>query len=294
MTTEAPDERTLAYHHPDNPQFSLVHVTGDEGQHEQQVRQFDADETLEIRPLQDRVDDSDAYLIYASDAPAEPFADFETEAELVEWIRTTFSPDDLQIVLAVYRAFRGVLKERDADDGLELYKRMELEEIPGIVNGIEWRQSVPEVGAELLSEFVLVHPMPNTNHRTGISLLDRYLTSMDPSFSMPDTGIDGEWYTWARDYIHDSKRLLTLRNRLALFQYAVPLGYDTVERKEGLRIDLAEIDFGETDSATFERQHRQRTREFVRTLLDEAGATHLEDVEDDGKEAFVARLRAET
>jgi prophage maintenance system killer protein len=294
MTDHDVNEQKLAYHHPENPQYSLVHVTDDEDRHVQRVRDLEEEDELDIRTERDCVGDTDTHLIYATDAPGDPLAEFETEAEFVAWIRESFSQDDLQIVLAVYRAFRGVLEERSGTiDELTLYKQMELERIPDVVNRVEWRQPVPEVAADLLSAFILAHPMPNTNHRTGISLLDRYLTSIDSSFAMPDTGVDDEWYDWASGYIHDSKRLLTLRNRLSLFQYAAALGYETAERKEGIIINLTEIDFDTADSDIYERQHRERTRTFVETLLEQADATHLLSVEDNGKEAFVARLRAD-
>ncbi|WP_254544887.1 hypothetical protein [Halomarina pelagica] len=39
---------------------------------------------------------------------------------------------------------------------------MDLENISDVLNRVEWKQPVPDVGAELLSYFILAHPMPNT------------------------------------------------------------------------------------------------------------------------------------
>lgn len=169
---------------------------------------------------------------------------------------------------------------------------MNLEAIPDILNRVEWRQSVPEVGAELLSRFILAHPMPNTNHRTGIGLLDRYLSSYDETFAMPDTGEDDRWYDWVRDYIHDSKRLLTLRNYYPVLQWAARYGYDAVERKEGIRIEFETLNFDRDDYRDYYTdRHLDRSRRFVNTVLEETQTTHLREKIDDGKRAFGDRLR---
>lgn len=291
---DSSDASVLDYHLPSDTQFSLSHVTDDREAHNEERDRLRAVDGTDVQTREEDLAGKVAYLIYTNEAPDGVLADFDTEEEILDWIRSEFSTDDLQIVLAVFRGFRGVLDEREATaDTLTLYKQMELERIPDIVNRVEWRQPVPEVAADLLSTFVLVHPMPNTNHRTGISLLDRYLTAMDPSFKLPDTGVDGEWFAWARDYIYASKRLLTLRRNLYVFGYAADIGYERVRRKEGIEIGLIDIDFETATPESYARKHRNRTREFVDTLLTEAGATHLQGEIDDRKRAFVDRLRAD-
>ncbi len=290
-----PAPPVLEYHHPDDQQLSLRHVTGDEDRHQRQVSVIRDDDDLEYRTAQETIDDTVAYLIYTTDAPEEALPDFDTETGLVEWLHERFTSDDLQVVLAVYRAYRGILEEKaETGDDLTLYKQMQLEKIPRIMERVEWGQPVPAVGAELLSGFILAHPMPNTNHRTGISLLDRYLTSINETFRMPETGEEGEWYPWVVDFIHGSKRLLTLRRKLPMFRYAAELGYRTVQRKEGITIDLTVIDLERTDAFEhYSERHLERTREFVDTLLEHADADALEDEIDDGKRAFVDRLRTD-
>lgn len=285
----------LEYHHPDDQQFSLRHVTGDEDQHRRQVAGLRDEANLELRTVQEPVDRSIAYLIYTNDAPKEALPDFEAETELVQWLREHFNKDDLQIVLAVYRAYRGILEEKaEKGNELQLYKQMQLEKIPSVIERVQWGQPVPEVGTELLSGFILAHPMPNTNHRTGISLLDRYLTSIDGTFTMPETGEEGEWYSWVADFIHESKRLLTLRRKLTVFRYAAALGYRTVRRKEGIAIDLTQIDLDREGAFEYySGRHLERTREFVDNLLEQADAGALRNEIDDGKQAFVDRLRAD-
>jgi len=279
----------LDYHLPADTQFSLQHVTDDREVHEQAAQDL-RDDDYEVRTVEDDFGGRTALLIYAKDAPDDPLAAFDSEDEFAQWIHDHFDVDDLPLVLAVFRAYRGIIEEKaDAADQLDLYKQMELEAIPAIVDKVEWGQAVPDVGAELLSRFILRHPMPNTNHRTGITLLDRYLTSIDDSFAMPDTGEEGEWYQWAEAFILDSKRLLTLRRKSQVFQYAAAVGYEAVRRKEGITIDFDRSDpFGH-----YTREHLERTREFVDTLLEEADAVHLHERVDDGKRVFVERLRAD-
>jgi hypothetical protein len=221
--------------------------------------------------------------------------EWETEDEIRAWLRETFDSETLPIVLAVWRAYRGVLDEEQATGNeLELYKQMQLEKIPDIVERVEWGQSVPTVGAGLLSTFIRVHPMPNTNHRTGISLLERYLSSVAPTFQMPPTGETDEWYEWAADYVHESKRLLTLRRKLPLCRYAAAVGYERLQRKEGVEIDLTTIDLDRSDYFEhYSIAHHERTREFVDELLKQADAMALRNQTDDGKQAFVDRLRAD-
>lgn len=296
--TDGDDRPVLDYHHPDDPQFGLRHVTDDKERHQDALADLrgDADEDgIEIRTQLESVNGMTAYLVYTKEAPEEPFPEFKTDEEIVTWLQKWFDTDDLPIVLTVFRIFRGILEEK-ADHGneLQLYKQLQFEKLPEVIDRVEWRQSVPAVGSKLLSNFILAHPMPNANHRTAITLLDRYLTSIDPDFEMPDPGEEGEWYPWAADFVHASKRLLTLRRDVPKFRYAAAIGYELVQRKEGITIDLDDVDLDHDDHRNYYReQHCQRAREFVDVLLEHADAETLQSVTDDGKEAFVARLRAD-
>lgn len=289
------DDRVLEYHYPADHQYSLAHVTDDCERHEQQLADFAADDAYTTQTVVDKMGNSTVYLIYTNTAPDTALPEWETEDEIRAWLRETFDPETLPIVLAVWRAYRGVLdEEQAAGNELELYKQMQLEKIPDIVERVEWGQPVPAVGADLLSGFIRAHPMPNTNHRTGISLLERYLSSVATTFQMPPTGETGEWYEWAVDYVHESKRLLTLRRKLPVCRYAATVGYERLRRKEGVEIDLTSINLERSDYFEhYSTAHHERTREFVDELLDQADATALREQTDDGKQAFVDRLRTD-
>ncbi|WP_330630804.1 hypothetical protein [Halocatena halophila] len=109
---------------------------------------------------------------------------------------------------------------------------------------------------------------------------------------MPATGEEDQWYKWVREFIYDSKRILTLRNQLPLLQWAHQYGYECAERKEGIQITLWEIDTDRADHRSYYAdRHLDRTRKFVETALEAADATHLQQETDDGKRAFGDRLR---
>jgi prophage maintenance system killer protein len=282
----------LPYHHPVDKQFSLVFVTDDRATFVDRLREERNKDDVDAKQFIDSVDGGTRYAVFTdTHRSADSVPSFDDTDELRRWLRSEFN-DDLPVINAIYTFFDELMStKREQGDPLEAYKQIELEKIPEILDSVEWRQTVPEVGAELLSEFVLTHPMPNTNHRTGIILLDRYLRSFDDEVSIPDTGETGEWYDWASNYVEDSKRLLTLRRRYRIFRYAEQLGYDTVKRKHGVMIPFEEYDIHRPDAFEhFTRAHLKRTERFVQTVLEKTEATHLLDVEDDGKRAFVSRL----
>lgn len=111
---------------------------------------------------------------------------------------------------------------------------------------------------------------------------------------MPETGEQGQWYTWIREFIYESKKLLTLRRKTPILRYASEMGFDAIERKEGVQIFLDDYDLNRSDyQEYYANQHRQRTEAFVNALLNKANAEELFEQKDDGKEQFLRRLRAD-
>lgn len=287
------DTPILQLHHPADPQVTLRFITDDKRKRLQKTTELSENPDIEIAMIEETLGEETIYLLYTRTLFEAAYPDFETDEEVIEWMNTEFSEDDLQVLIAVIEIFDGILTEKeDQNAEFSTYKRMDLEKLPGVLNRVQWRQSVPEVGAELLSYFILAHPMPNTNHRTGIGLLDRYLTPYDESFIMPDTGEEGQWYEWAREYIYDSKRILTLRTQLPLLRWGHRYGYEVAARKEGIEIDLGDVDLEREDYREYyTTRHLDRSRIFVETALDAADAIYLSGETDDGKRAFVDRLR---
>jgi len=292
MTDDAP---VLQLHHPADNRFSLRFLSDDKQARSEKASQLSEQSDIEMAIADETVNGETIHLLYTRTLFDAAYPEFESEEDVIEWFDTEFSEGDKQVLFAVIDIFDGILTEKEEQGAsFATYKKMDLEKIPDVLNRVEWRQLVPEVGAELLSGFILAHPMPNTNHRTGIGLLDRYLTSYDGDFTMPDTGEEGRWYQWAREFIYDSKQILTLRNQLPLLKWAQEYGYEHAERKEGIRINLTEIDLDRDGYRSYYTQsHLDRSRAFIETALKEADATHLLDERDDGKRAFVDRLRGE-
>lgn len=292
MTSQGP---VLQYHDPKDSRYSLHFITDDKGALARQISTLHRESDLKTITHEERIRGKTIYLLYSKIPFEQAYPGFETTEEVIEWFDEKFSRSDKQILFAVLEIFDGILAEKEEQgENFSTYKAMEYERISEILNRVEWGQEVPVVGAEILSHFILVHPMSNTNHRTAIGLLDRYLTSYDDDFEMPDTGEEGRWYSWAAAYIHDSKRTLTLRRNFQLFQWAKKYGYKAVNRKEEITISFEKIDFDLNDPHTYyTEQHLQRSRRFVETLLNEADAVHLHERIDDGKRAFADRLRAE-
>lgn len=179
----------LHYHHPERDQYSLYFISGDKTARDKRAIELTRESDVTFIDEVDQVDGEQVYLLYIKNAPDSVVPGFEGEKEVIEWLEKQFTTDEQQVVNTVIKIFDEILTEKEEEGhSFSTYKRMDLEEVPTVLNRVEWRQQVPEVAAELLSHFILAHPMPNTNHRTAIVLVDRYLTSIDESFNMPDTG----------------------------------------------------------------------------------------------------------
>jgi prophage maintenance system killer protein len=242
----------LPYHDLEDSRYSLEFVTDDKGAIAGRISELHTESDVESIVREEQIDGNSIYLLYSKVPFERAYPDFETDEEVIAWFDERFSDDDKQVLFAVVEIFDGIITEKEEQEGaFSTYKAMEYERITDILNRVQWRQAVPDVGAELLSQFILIHPMSNTNHRTAIALLDRYFTSYDENFEMPDTGEEGRWYSWAVEYIHDSKRILTLRRNLPLFCWAKKYGYEAVERKEGIRISFRDIDFDIDDPYSY-------------------------------------------
>lgn len=172
-----------------------------------------------------------------------------------------------------------------------MVKKPDLSEIVEQVDKVQWRQSVPVVGGNLLSNLITGHGLPNANHRTSISFLETYLQTFDPTFEIPDTGVDGEWYDWSADFVQESKRLLMLSRKSPMFQYLVQWGCDFVRRKNGDDVRLMDYRIGVDDPHSyFCRKHQELCIRFIYKIIERAGHETLQKKEDPGKSVFVDRL----
>lgn len=285
--------RILQYHLPDDPRYSIAYIDDNIERSKSKREQLEDNPDIDVVGGKVPVGDNEVYHIYTQNNPDRYIRRIDGDEGIEEWLES-LSQDDAQFIRLTYDSFEGVLNTVDNNNiSFDLYKRMQHRKIAEIPNKVQWRQSVAEVGGELLSRFILAHPMPNSNHRTALGILDRYLASYDPEFRMPDTGKDQSWYPWASDFIFDSKRILTLRRKLRLLQRARECGYDRVRRKDGAEIDLHEINFNRQNyTRHYRREHMNRSEEFVKLLLERTESEHLKETQDEGKGVFIDRLKA--
>lgn len=199
------------------------------------------------------------------------------------------------LLLTVIDAFNRVQDEWE-EDGIEVkwYKEPELDVILETIDQVQFGQSVPVVGGELLSLFITNHPLPNANHRVAISLLETYLSMYDSGFEMPNTGVTGEWFDWAENFVYKSKRLMTLARKLGLLNKLQDCGCEQVVRDGDNVIRFEDHDFSVQNYFEYyaENLHRQESIGFVHGVLDRTDNAHLLNLEDDGQRAFLDRLSA--
>lgn len=196
-------------------------------------------------------------------------------------------------VESVIDAFSGVEDEwEESGQELRWYKEPSIEDIRRVLHRVDFCQPVPDVGGELLSKFITTHPLPNANHRVALSVLELYLQTFDQNFELPDTGITGEWFDWAEEYVFESKVLMTLARKCELLSYLREWGCEAVVRDGDNRIVFDEYDLAVDDSFRYYAgsEHLAQSKVFVKAILDRTNQIDLMEREDDGKEAFLSRL----
>lgn len=131
---------------------------------------------------------------------------------------------------------------READE-FQLYKEFEPQKIQQALDHVSWGAPLPNAAGEVMSNLILRHSLPNANHRTGIAMLQFCIESVDPGFEMPRTHVDDDtWREWVDPYIVDSKRIITVRRNNLRFKQLEELGVDLVERKDGIKLRLADYE----------------------------------------------------
>jgi len=224
------------------------------------------------------------------------YAAYDHPKRIPEGWENEVPEEDLPLIDAVISTFLGVSQDWEAkEEPLNWYKKFDPPRISDALSNVEWRQRVPVVGGEIVSELIRKHSLPNANHRTAIAFLRTYLNSIaqgsDPDLPAAGT-YEGEWYTWAERYVHESKRLLLLRRKTGLLAHAKAVGFSEVTRKSGIRIDLHAYDFEEENvENAAKRDHRELWVQFVEEVLDRSEMPELTKETDPGKGTFVQRLR---
>ena len=259
----------IPYHHPDDEQYSLAYVTTDRDE-----ITTDADDAIiERYQLAEPV-----FVLYLNTGTSGTVDDIDDEFEAV---LDAMAEDDRIFTLRFLQTFEGVIEEKqlEEDELLEIYKQIELEEVPDAIDRVDWSASVVDVAGQLCSTLILKHPLPNANHRTSIAMAEWYIESADPTFSFPELATtDHDWQSWVDPYIVESKRLLTVRRNVRSFRLLQGWGCETILRKGGIEITLSEYELDMDQSAAYAHygeRHTELCVEFMSESVERTGHEHL-------------------
>jgi len=204
------------------------------------------------------------------------------------------SESDIVLADALIVSFTGVMETwQENGNPLNWYKKPEPSQFGAAFERVEWRQTVPKVAGEIMSNLIWTHALPNANHRTAVAFIRTYLQSVanDTTGEIPSAGnYDGEWFDWAKEYIYESKRLLLLGRKRRLLKYAKAQGVETVTRKGGVEVNLTAHEFNRETKHKAKTGHRNRCISFSQDLIERSDYDLLDAI-DPGKRTFVDRLR---
>jgi len=279
---------SVQYHHPENKHMSIEFINTSKKKVEKRSDKLEGSETDVLSYSLDE----EVYVLYAGSEPPESAEKVEMDPNtLTAKVEDSTRP----IVLRSLQAFVSVLenKQIQEDERLRAYKQLEPDAIPQALDRVDWNGTVAEVGGRLMSNLILRHPFPNANHRTSLTMLERYVTANRDAFDMPKMHTaDYEWKEWADEYIRDSKRILTVRRNAPRFFHLARLGCESIVRKGGIEIELDQWDLTRDLNEAHEQyavKHERLCEEFAERILHRQSI--VESTEDGlGKRAFAEYL----
>lgn len=270
--------------------LSLCYITPSRERAEEVVADHELgadDATLVVTDIDQYTFNSEVYAVYAAESHRRQFPD--------GWDRG-LSQNDIILVDSVINTFRGVQQEWEKlGSPLNYYKKPDPRKTCDAFDDVRWRQDVATVGGEIMSSLIKTHALPNANHRTAVAYLRTYLQSVaetsDPNF-IAAGNYQGDWFEWARKHVHESKRLLLLRRKPDLLQYAKSFGVEKIYRKSGIEINLSAHNFEQQDIRSIaDEGHCNRCIQLAADLIERSDYPELKHRTDDGRRAFVDRLR---
>ena len=278
-------DRLVYYHHPSAQNFSLTFSSKSVADLIDRQNEADGETKLMCYPF-----DKPIYVLYQGTATTETVSEVQFD---VDWLKDRLRDQPRGTTVVTFRLMellQAASEVRD-DDDFRLYKDFEPDQIHSAIENVSWGESLPVVAGELMSNLILKHALPNANHRTGIAMLQFCIDSVDSTFEMPSTHVDDQtWKAWVDPYIVDSKRLLTVRRNNVRFQHLQDLGVDSVERKGGIQIRLADydLDMHWRDALTeYARRHEAHCVAFAEEVLERAGRSELQDRSGPTKVEFI-------
>lgn len=272
------------YHHPEDSQYSLAYVTQDRDE----ITTSGQDAIIEQYDL-----DEEFFVLYTNRGTSGTVEDLDDEFEDV---LAEMSPQNRTITVRLLQIFEEIIEEKELEEDakLDIYKQIELERIPDALARVGWTGTAVDVAGQLMSTLILKHALPNANHRTSISMAQWYLESIETGFSFPNFATEEyDWKTWVNGYITESKRLLTVRRNTTAFSLLSEWGCDTVIRKNGIEIILAEYDLDLTRSEAYVYYgdvHTELCTDFLIESVTRAGHDELITTKSISKAEFVSFL----
>ncbi len=279
---------------PGDKQFSLDFVNLDPDEIVSQIVDYGDDIAVKVQAYDI---DEEFYVIYRSRVSEKSVRDIDFD---LKELLTEMSDNNGVIVVRLLEIYRALIAQNEKEKGVpvEAYKSIDLNALPDILNRTSWDGSATDVAGRLASNLILKHPLPNTNHRTAVALVQFYLRRLNTDFAMPETSIkvDPEtydWQEWVNEYINESKRFLTIRRNNVLFKHLYSLGARTLERKHGIEIDLTvyELDMYPSEAKiVYAEKHEELWIEFVEQAVERAGYLWLQETPGLSKDEFARKI----
>lgn len=256
----------VRYHHPDRNHMSIDFVHPDRSSVEAKADELDESETDVLSyDLDER-----AYVLYAGSEAPKSAEEVEMDPQR---LASEVEAPTRTILIRSLQAFQAVVEDKrmEEDERLRAYKQLELEGVVDALDRVDWDGTVTEIGGRLMSNLILRHPFPNANHRTSLTMLERYVAANEREFDLPRVHTsDYEWKEWADEYIRKSKRILTVRRNAPRFYHLDELGCETVVRKGGIEIDLEQWDLMRDLNRSHEKyaeDHEELCEELTEQIL---------------------------
>lgn len=291
------EHRVVYYHHPLDKRYSLEYVDDDATQFAERYGGYDSGT---VKALGYPTGETEIYCLYTQTGEAGTADDLEiSEAELVAALDDMHPDRERPIAIGLLEAWEGVREEAEkSGDGLEIYKALELGRVPEALTEVNWNGTATDVAGELMSNLILRHILPNANHRCSISMLQFYLDFCTFGREVEYNGLrlhttDNDWRAWVDPYITQSKRILTVRRNNVRFKKLSEYGVETVVRKGGIEIALADwdLDMHYRDAWThYARKHEQLCVRFAEEIAERAGVPELGDRDGLTQTAFASLL----
>jgi prophage maintenance system killer protein len=278
---------TFPYHHPDDRQFSLSFVNNEPSEVVSHLVGLEGNVNAKV---EEYTYERDFYAVYKNESGGEPIDNILSDV--------TFRDQNNKIIVSrILEICQNIIDQNREEEGtpVERYKESEIEKLPSALDRVSWDGNVPEVAGQIASNLIRKHALPNANHRTSISMVQVYLTNIDPYFSMPETTTDTyDWQEWVNEYIEKSKALITVQRKNVLLKHLQEFGVQRIERRNGVVVDLEEYELDMPPGEAKERyaeEHEELWVKFVEEVLTRVGKFDLAQMEGITKKEFAERLK---